>query len=283
MANINEENIREYWDAIREVYEEQKKDESLYRNDGANATGIIQLFYNLAPDAYFNLGMQRFKRKYINNETNFEQNEYTKNHTKEERDGLAEMYKFIETFDFEKNGRNFSIYILMKLHQLLFSKSAHPEAGGAFRNQPAYISENAVDIYPWEFVQREINDRAQEYNRIADLDIRTSSDIISYIDECTIFTTNLLRVHPFVDGNGRSIRGLQNLMFKKANIPPVYVEPHEKEAYLAAIHKAQALGDYSDIKVFYYYKVCDSLFELTDSKVKQSTATVDSNRGTIKK
>lgn len=273
MPNMNESSLREYWEAIRGVYEDQKKENNLYLVDGANAQAIIHFFYTLMPDAHFNLGMQSFKKKYINSETKFEQNSYTQKHSKEERKGLAEMYNFIEKFDLEKNGKNYSIYILMKLHQLLYSKSNHPEVGGAFRNQPAYISDNAVEIYPWENVQGAINNKSKAYNEIMDLPINTSADIVNYMDKCVEFTTDLLRIHPFVDGNGRSIRGLQNLMFKKANLPPVYVEPYEKEAYLKAVHKAQALGDYSEIKGFYYYKVCDSLFELTNPKFSNKSMT----------
>lgn len=47
----------------------------------------------------------------------------------------------------------------------------------------------------------------------------------------------------------------------------------EKSAYnIFTLHTLKIIqpqneNDYSDIKVFYYYKVCDSLFELTKSRL----------------
>lgn len=104
--------------------------------------------------------------------------------------------------------------------------------------------------------------------------------VLNYVKKCIILTTKLLQIHPFNDGNGRSIRGLLNLMFKKANIPPIYVMPKEKVAYIQALQRARVNedyneSDYEDIINFYYFKICDSLIEITESLNTKDILTFD--------
>lgn len=50
------------------------------------------------------------------------------------------------------------------------------------------------------------------------------------------------RVHPFLDGNGRSGRLLLNLMLVRLGYPPVIILKRQRNAYLAALQRADA-GD----------------------------------------
>lgn len=58
-----------------------------------------------------------------------------------------------------------------------------------------------------------------------------------------------------------------------AGIPPVYVTYKERDEYLDGMAKAirdkDYKPDYSSIKKFYYYKICDSLVELDIIKDKR--------------
>ncbi|MGW3786795.1 Fic family protein [Micromonospora chokoriensis] len=51
------------------------------------------------------------------------------------------------------------------------------------------------------------------------------------------------RVHPFIDGNGRAGRLLLNLVLVRLGYPPVIIFKRQRDAYLAALQKADA-GDY---------------------------------------
>ena len=80
------------------------------------------------------------------------------------------------------------------------------------------------------------------------------------------FKCKLILIHPFADGNGRSIRILTNLYFKIAGIPPIYIEEKEKDEYIKCINLACKPKEYNPdiipLRKFYYYKLCDSIVKL---------------------
>ena len=76
----------------------------------------------------------------------------------------------------------------------------------------------------------------------------------------------MLLVHPFVDGNGRTVRALTNKLFIDAGIPPVYVTPKEKHEYIKALVNGRETNDYSELYGFYLYKICDSIVILDIDK-----------------
>lgn len=59
--------------------------------------------------------------------------------------------------------------------------------------------------------------------------------------------TRFVKIHPFVDGNGRTGRLLLNFELMKAGFPPAIIRKEDRLAYYDALDKACVSGDYGDI------------------------------------
>ncbi len=64
--------------------------------------------------------------------------------------------------------------------------------------------------------------------------------------QAAVFHHRFLRIHPFDDGNGRLSRILMNFILMKNGFPPVVIKNVRRDAYMAALQKADA-GEISDL------------------------------------
>lgn len=255
------------------MYQKKKKANELYSNTDLTPQLLIKQYYTLVDEPRFQDLVGKFKAKYIENECAVEEV-----HEKEERDGMKEMYEYVSHVD--KN-QFISVFTLQTLHKYLFSKVPYPEFGGHFAESTRVIKSAGLSPVPANLIVPAINSLFQESidlaNRGRELGKNKSpEEILPYINDCIELNCKLIKIHPFENGNGRSVRAFTNLLFSLANIPPVYVKENEREKYLDAMEKALSfhgerrektsydisLNDTTAIKKFYYYKICDSLIDL---------------------
>lgn len=232
---------------------------NLYSEDEDLPKHLIELYYRLG-EKYRDLDdlKEQFVNHYIECECILEGT-----HNQFEYEGLREMYDYIHSNEINKN---FDIYTLLELHRKLYSKAPYPDAGGFIRNSPAHLNEVAIDLSPHYNIREELNQldyEVQELFNLGQTVFKNSDRIFEYIDRCVILKCKLIKIHPFFDGNGRSIRGFINKLFLNAGLPSVYILEDENEKYRTAMQKA--IGEeenYKSIIQFYYYKICDSICEL---------------------
>lgn len=156
--------------------------------------------------------------------------------------------------------------LLILLHRQLYSNSPYPECAGQFRNHDVYLPGTGTELSEWSMVRQKIKELDPIVNDLIErsktLDKKDSNQLFEYIDDCVKLKCNLVKIHPFSDGNGRTIRCFINYLFEMANIPPIYIKVNERTEYHYAMNKANCEGDFSIILHFYYYKICDSIIEL---------------------
>lgn len=265
---------KEFISIAFEGYKKRKRLGTLYDCGKEIPCLLIYTYYSYIESPKFHEIYDQFKRRYILNENKLEDV-----HNKKEREGLGLVYDFLSDFD-ENNWIN--LYLILQIHQILYSKVEHPEFGGSFRTENCFISSSDVPTTSYDMISSEIAALYPEFEELVKRseniqNIKDAVELIHYIDDIIKLKCKLIKIHPFKDGNGRTFRALVNLMFKKVNLPPVYVQHKEKEEYIKAMDTAIRLGDYSAIQGFYYYKICDSIIELDFNKQ------IDSNLNDNKK
>jgi len=248
-------------------YKAERKKHSIYNSFDFIPQNLIKLYYSTDNNhSDFKDIMSNFKKKYIEQESKLEGV-----HTEEEIDGLGVVYDYIRSDEW-KNCPN--IYIIFLINLKLFSLTPYPEAGGKVRNANCYLRDSNINTCPYNQIDLEISKLYSNFEQLKNIGIELGKNIqvdneeriIEYINACLKLKCRLIEIHPFSDGNGRTMRALTNLLFKLASLPPVYVRASERVKYLDAMHRAIVEQDYSAINKFYYYKICDSILELDVNK-----------------
>lgn len=234
-----------------------------YSSDSNIPQNLIKLYYSEDTNhSSFSDIITSFKEKYIKQESLLEGV-----HTREEIDGLGVVYDYIRSEEWNKCA---NIYVILAINSRLFSLTPYPEYGGTFRNSDCFVGESDIQTMPYGRIPQAVQALWFEFDRLMKLGIELNlhkeyvpeDRIIEYINDCMKLKAKLIEIHPFPDGNGRTMRALVNLLFKIAGLPPVYVKRVERGKYIKAMENAISEGDYSLINKFYYYKICDSIIEL---------------------
>lgn len=266
IMNMSQEEMISYIKFIFDVYLKRQGAGTLYKENDQFPEMIINLYYNGLERAEMEKIFEVFKNNYlyVDQKRIADENDVEDVHTKEERQGLYEVYNAIQTdkIYIESIGIN-SLFLL---HQKLYSLAPYPEFSGKFRTEPAHLANAAIELSQPEDISKQVNDLVKPVNDMISegMKIRDSLDyskIIEYIDKCVTLHCKLIKIHPFNDGNGRTTRAFMNALLKIAGVPPVYIKPSEKEEYHMAMEKALVDENYDDILTFFRYKVCDSIIE----------------------
>lgn len=293
LTKMDEREAIEYIKLLFTGYEQRKKEGRLFEGPTRIPQLIILTYYSCVRNPQFSNIYENFKRKYMIDNTvkNFKERYiYNENkledvHTKEERIGLRRVYDYIQAID---DLESVNIYTLSDIHRILYSLTPYPEFGGMYRNDLRFLPNSGVDLTPPCMIVHEMNLLRDEVNSLVDLGNELGKNdepekLIRYVDRCIELKCNLIKIHPFGDGNGRSVRAFTNLLFRLANIPPVYVENQERIKYGEAMQAALGDNDLSKIKGFYYYKICDSIISLDTHLEQQNEIKAQDNSVKVKR
>lgn len=115
--------------------------------------------------------------------------------------------------------------VLLLLHKMLIT-NIRDEVAGRFRTGDEMVRVGNHIGLPTEFIEK----------RIQEILIRYNSEItIPFIHRIAILHAEFESIHPFIDGNGRIGRVLNNYLLIREGFPPIIVRNKEKETYYSAL------------------------------------------------
>lgn len=138
--------------------------------------------------------------------------------------------------DLVKDNEPISEWNIKNIHQLIL-KDIDNENAGRYRKENVTIK-GATHIPP-------------DYLKVSEL---MEKLILTYntwneyhpIIQAALLHGELVKIHPFVDGNGRTSRLLMNLVLMNNGYNPVIIKKESRLKYYEALDKAHTTGDYTD-------------------------------------
>jgi len=128
---------------------------------------------------------------------------------------------------------------VLRLHAVILDK-IDPQNAGFYRHEPVFIQGSGLSLPNWrkvpglmKTVYSELNDKRKGLEAILSA-VKTHYETV--------------RIHPFVDGNGRLARLLMNLRLMRAGFPPTILRREERRAYYSALEKADK-GDFRPLSM----------------------------------
>ncbi len=129
----------------------------------------------------------------------------------------------------------FSERLIKAIHQLVLKNIDSPNAG-VYRHENVLIA--GAEHRPPNF--------PHVPEQMADL-VRAYHDFSGHpIERAARLHVDFVKIHPFVDGNGRTARLLMNFDLMKAGFLPVIFQAADRLAYYETLDKAHTQHDYQD-------------------------------------
>lgn len=124
---------------------------------------------------------------------------------------------------------------ILNVHELVL-KQIEKEIAGRFRTSGVRIS-GANFVPPNALKVNEYITELIDWVNVSDLNIVLKS---------AIFHHRFVWIHPFFDGNGRTVRLIFNLLLMKEGFPPAIILKNDRKKYYDALNQANN-GDYSKL------------------------------------
>ncbi len=137
--------------------------------------------------------------------------------------------------DLAQKEERLSEYSIKQIHSLIL-KNIDDENKGKYRTTNVIIS-GAEHKPPQSFeVQSQMQEFIKKYNE--------NITKLHPIELASFVHIEFVKIHPFIDGNGRTSRLLMNLELIKAGFPPVVIELEDRLEYYKALDIAHTENDY---------------------------------------
>ena len=132
-----------------------------------------------------------------------------------------------------KRNEPLSLRLIREFHSLVLNDDI--ENRGKFKQSNNEILGAGFKTTPYYLVEEELAELIEKYN---------SNKVDSLVTKVSHFHADFEKIHPFIDGNGRTGRLLLNLELMKNGYPITVIRNEEREEYYSALETAQAKADY---------------------------------------
>lgn len=126
---------------------------------------------------------------------------------------------------------------ILSLHELVL-RMIEDEFAGRIRN-------GGVRITGANFVPPNANKVSDLLDELIDF-VNTNPLGLNDIEMATVFHHKLVWIHPFFDGNGRTVRLAMNLLFMRKGFPPAIILKNDRKKYYEALNQANS-GNYQKL------------------------------------
>lgn len=128
----------------------------------------------------------------------------------------------------------FSERLVKSIHQLVL-KTIDDNNAGAYRDQNVVISGAEHEPPDHLHLVEQMGTLVEQYHRCE----------LHPVERAARLHTDFVKIHPFVDGNGRTARLLMNFELLRNGYLPVVIQVADRLAYYDALDTAHTTGDYS--------------------------------------
>ena len=227
---------------------------------------LLSFFMLNSSNEMFNYVERNFIEEYVRNESEIEGIDNSSD-GKKIRTGLEVMYRFLHS---PNNNSTTGSIMLTDLHEQLFSQVEYGQYARQYRTDTRFFPGTGIELEDPYYIpramrqaDRQFDELYEESEKIANSDIEKRMYMVSpFLEKLMKYKIEVIRIHPFPDGNKRSTRGIVNFLLERAGLPPVYVKISEQNKYQEALIDAMKHHNYQTITNFYKNKLCDSIEEL---------------------
>lgn len=146
-----------------------------------------------------------------------------------------EAIEFLE--ELINDNREFSEMDIKNIHALVL-KGIDDENAGRYRTENVIIS-GATHIPPESVIVPELMEKL--IYRYDEWKEKYHPIVVA-----ALLHAEFVKIHPFIDGNGRTARLLMNFETMKNGYPPIIIKTEQRHSYYDALDKGAITGDYTD-------------------------------------
>ena len=151
---------------------------------------------------------------------------------------IFETYNHFRAFNYVLENalfkRDLSEVMVKDIHQILMENIIN---GGIYRKEEVYISGSDVPLKSGD----------EMYNQLKDF-FEKIKTITSPIKLAAYTHAEFVRIHPFIDGNGRLSRLLMNYQLIKNDLLPIVIDSNDKKLYFNSLEEYSKEGNIRPIE-----------------------------------